>query len=254
MKSLGSMNPFELEKPGNLAQIQSRATTLAISEHLEELLMKSDLQDSATQQSSLHEQNQSLGQKSLAFSKHKSELSGTEELQRPLLSYGNNCHETSDSRASEINTYKKRWSIEEDQKMLQLFYKHGRNWELIASSLNKRTPGSAKNRFYSILKKNIPKEDRVALVGRSSIPMSLDLEIYNLMKSQQQEEKVIESFLSGFEASETSEYIGNDIQIESMTFEEKLEEINKLKLRVRKLEKYCKLLEFRIKYHKSSLE
>lgn len=250
MKSLESMNPFELEKPENPTQIQSKPTTFAISEALEELLVKSALQDSKIQQSSSHEQNPALKPKNLAFSKYKSELSDTEELERPLLSYRNNCHETSDSRASEINPYKKRWSIEEDQKMLQLFYKHGRNWELIASNLRERTPGSAKNRFYSILKKNVPKEDRVALVGRSCIPMSLDLEIYNLMKTQQQEERVIESFLSGFEASETSEYTENDIQIESMTFEQKLQKINKLKLRVRKLEKYCKLLEFRIKYHK----
>eukprot|EP00361_Fabrea_salina_P007276 CAMPEP_0202438482 /NCGR_PEP_ID=MMETSP1345-20130828/33762_1 /ASSEMBLY_ACC=CAM_ASM_000843 /TAXON_ID=342563 /ORGANISM="Fabrea Fabrea salina" /LENGTH=96 /DNA_ID=CAMNT_0049052705 /DNA_START=281 /DNA_END=568 /DNA_ORIENTATION=+ len=96
--------------------------------------------------------------------------------------------------------------------------------------MKKRSQAAVKNRFYYFIKSKLSKEERNYFIKKSMIPPRINLEIAALIEDEADEDKVVESFLSSFEAK--PEFY----DLESMGVIEKKKLILRLKEKMRRLE------------------
>jgi Myb-like DNA-binding domain len=94
----------------------------------------------------------------------------------------------------------KRWTAEEDQNLLELFYNLGNDWKEIASKLPGRAPSGVKNRFYWICKSCLPSQTvqkiKTTYIVKKMYKAPIKSELFRKINSYIKEECILESFLA----------------------------------------------------------
>lgn len=94
----------------------------------------------------------------------------------------------------------KRWTAEEDQLLLDLFYKIGNDWEQIAVNMQTRAPSAVRNRFYWLYNSKLPVQT-IKKVKNACIVKKLykspvnSSELYRKINDYLREEVVFQDFL-----------------------------------------------------------
>ena len=106
------------------------------------------------------------------------------------------------SKSSYIPSKKKlkRWSSEEDKKLIELFYAHSNDWKKIAENMPGRAASGVKNRFYCICKNSLPtqtvqKIKHVYCIKKLYKAPFQSSELFRKINDYIWEECVVESFL-----------------------------------------------------------
>lgn len=89
---------------------------------------------------------------------HKSLPSFQEAFGELLSSQEQQCSGCTSTDSEELKgscSRKAKWSMREDQALMQLYMKFGPNWAQIGSKMNARDCNSIRNRFYSTAKKQV---------------------------------------------------------------------------------------------------
>jgi hypothetical protein len=95
----------------------------------------------------------------------------------------------------------KRWTSEEDQTLLNLFYKIGNDWKEIAKNMPGRAPSAVKNRFYWIYNSKLPvqtlqKIKNTCLVKKLYKSPVNSSELFRKINNYISEEGIFQSFLA----------------------------------------------------------
>lgn len=95
----------------------------------------------------------------------------------------------------------KRWTAEEDQSLLDLFYKIGNDWKEIAKNMPGRAPSAVKNRFYWIYNSKLPvqtlqKIKNTCLVKKLYKSPVNSSELFRKINNYLSEEGIFQSFLA----------------------------------------------------------
>lgn len=103
-----------------------------------------------------------------------------------------------DSRPSKKSL--KRWTAEEDQHLLDLFYKIGNDWEQIAVNMQGRAPSAVKNRFYWLYNSKLPvqtiKKIKNACIVKKLYKSPVNSsELYRKINNYLSEEVIFQNFL-----------------------------------------------------------
>ena len=106
-----------------------------------------------------------------------------------------------DLKATEKTKALKRWSAEEEKRLLELFYKFGNNWEEIATNLPGRAASGVKNRFYCISKRSLPnhtvhKIKQAHRVKKLYTEPKNSNELFRKINNYLRDECIFESFLA----------------------------------------------------------
>lgn len=94
----------------------------------------------------------------------------------------------------------KRWTAEEDQSLLNLFYKIGNDWKEIAKNMPGRAPSAVKNRFYWLYNSKLPvqtlqKIKNTCLVKKLYKSPVNSSELFRKINNYLSEEGIFQSFL-----------------------------------------------------------
>ena len=95
----------------------------------------------------------------------------------------------------------KRWTAEEDSKLLEYFYRFGNDWDEIAANMPGRAVSGVKNRFYWICKGTLPphtvqKIKSAYMVKKLYKAPDNSSELFRKINKYIQEECIFESFLA----------------------------------------------------------
>jgi ribosomal protein S8 len=109
-------------------------------------------------------------------------------------------HSVSQSKSKSQRKSLKRWTSEEDQLLLDLFYKIGNDWKEIAKHMTGRAPSAVKNRFYWIYNSKLPVQTlqkikntcQVKKLYKSPVNSS---ELFRKINNYLSEEGIFQSFL-----------------------------------------------------------
>lgn len=136
----------------------------------------------------------------------------------------------------------KRWTGEEDDKLLELFLKTGNDWEEIARNMKSRAPSAVKNRFYwlynsklSVQTKN--KIKNTCLVKRMYKSPVNSSELYRKINNYLREEVICQSFLD-VETPEPYNQLVHKLNITPQNIESHTR-MQKLFEQAQSLYKYC---------------